>query len=77
MDSFENPLKMDNILKPTKIGCIVLLIAVVTILHYSTVHGKLRKRVRDWRWPAAEKICSIWEVISRLQASMVRARPLF
>ena len=52
MDSFEKPLKMDNILKPTKIGCIVLLIAVVTILHYSTVHGKLWKRVRDWRWMA-------------------------
>ena len=41
MDSFEKPLKMDNILKPTKIGCIVFLVTVVTILHYSTIHGKL------------------------------------
>ena len=41
MDSLEKPLKIDNMLKPAKIGLIVFLIAVVTILHYSTIHGKL------------------------------------
>jgi signal transduction histidine kinase len=41
MDSLEKPLKIDNILKSSKIGLIVLLVAVVTILHYSTIHGKL------------------------------------
>ena len=32
MDRLENPLEIDNILKPAKIGLIVLLVAVVTIL---------------------------------------------
>ena len=41
MDSLEQPPKIDNMLKPAKIGLIVLLVAVVTILHYSTIHGKL------------------------------------
>ena len=41
MDSLERPLKVGNILKPAKIGLIVLLVAAVTILHYSTIHGKL------------------------------------
>jgi len=33
--------KIDNILNPAKTGLIVMLVAVVTILHYSTIHGKL------------------------------------
>ena len=41
MDSLEKPLKIDNMLKPAKIGLIVFLITVITILHYSTIHGKL------------------------------------
>ena len=41
MDSLEQPPKIDNILKPAKIGLIVLLVALVTILHYSTMHGEL------------------------------------
>lgn len=41
MDSLEKPLNFDRILNPARIGFIVLLVAVVSILHYSTIHGKL------------------------------------
>jgi signal transduction histidine kinase len=33
--------KLELMLKPAKIGLIVLLTAAITILHYSTIHGKL------------------------------------
>ena len=41
METFEETFKMDAMLKPLKIGLIVLLVVIVTFLHYSTIHGKL------------------------------------
>ena len=41
MNTLYPPPKLALMLKPVKIGLIVLLVAVVTILHYSTTHGKL------------------------------------
>ena len=41
MEAFEKPLNLNFLLKPTKIGLVVLLVIAVTILHYSTLHGKL------------------------------------
>ena len=36
---------MNSIAKPLKVGLIVILVAIITIIHYSTIHGQLAQHI--------------------------------
>jgi hypothetical protein len=36
---------MDTLIKPVKIGLILIFITIITILHYGTIHGQLGQHI--------------------------------
>jgi signal transduction histidine kinase len=36
---------MDSLIKPIKVGLIVILITIITVLHYGTIHGQLGQHI--------------------------------
>jgi hypothetical protein len=36
---------MDTLIKPIKVGLILIIITIITILHYGTIHGQLGQHI--------------------------------